>query len=145
MFDLGMLRLENRLARSRAFHEGWFRREYKEVEYSTDIAMLWRAKDQIMIHRNLKGRANLSTCTIAVETLRSALTSPFGVEDFLQETFWHNSAQAPDWLKQLGHSVVLVGEVYDGDATEASSKFFWCESRLDEQQVRILKTMPSYR
>jgi len=80
-----------------------------------------------------------------VETLRTRRTlTDETANRFLEKTFWHFQQEAPSWLNSLKKSIVLVGEVYDGEAPEGS-RFYYCESGLDEKEVRVLRDRPVYK
>lgn len=145
LFDLAMFRLQNDFFIGRDYDANWFQREYKGIEFSLDMAIFWPSRRLVMIHRDLKAKATLANCTIAVETLRNDLTSVIGVDGFIKKYFWHYDKEAPDWLREIGKAIVLVGEVYDPAASAGTSPFFYCESGLTEAEVRIVKERRVYR
>lgn len=148
LFDTAMFRLQSDFLAGRDYDIAWFKRQYKGIEFSLDIVMYWPSRDQIVIHRDIHAKADLSSCTIAIETLREDLTKGKGVmavNDFIKRYFWHYREPAPAWLFDLKKSIYLVGQVYDHNAIDEKSQFFWCESRLDQEEVRIVKGLRIYR
>ncbi len=145
MFDLAMFRLQNDFFMGRDYDENWFKRQYKGIEFKLDMAIFWPSRELVMIHRNINAKASLANCTIAIETLRDDLTSVVGIDGFVQKYFWHFKEELPPWLRDFKRSIYLVGEVYDPNATSTDSSFFYCESRLDEKEVHIVKERRIYK
>jgi hypothetical protein len=140
MFDLAMFRLQNDFFMNQEYDEALFRRQYKGIEFSLDIAFFWSSRELVKIHRNIQAKASLANCTLAIETLRSRLTLGGSNDSFIRKYFWHYKEELPPELREMEKSIYLVGEVFDLN----NSSFFYCESRLDEEEVKILKKRPAY-
>ncbi len=145
LFDLAMFRLQNDFFMGRDYDAAWFKRQYKGIEFTLDMVRFWPSKQWIMIHRDIHAKADLSNCTIAVETLRDDLLSTGGVDKFIQKYFWHFGQIPPQDVIELKQSIYLVGEVYDPNASSSKSQFLTCESRLDKSDVSIVRERRVYK
>jgi hypothetical protein len=146
VFDMGMARLQNDFFMGREYDVGWFKREYKGIEFQRDTAMYWPSKQRVMIHRQLYGAATPATCTIAIETLRNDLTIVKGSDEFVRDYFWHYRETPPSWVAELANSIFLIGDIYDPYTDQhGGPKNFVCESGLKEQEIRIIKERRAYQ
>lgn len=132
LFDLGMHKLEFTLDSHYEDTSSMFQKDHKNITFITDAAYYDTFKDTIEITRFVKGSSDLSTCTIAIQTLRKLLTKRIGgTIAFMGDHFWHaDMGVTPKELYDLDKHIYFKGHV-------AAKPTFECYSRLDEDKVNI--------
>jgi hypothetical protein len=129
LLDHGIFKIRNKIQMSFRDEEARISRRYKAIKYEADTVLTDRVSI-VKLQRRFYAQPNISTCAIAIETLKEHLFKP--VDNNLIKYFWHEGASsAPDWVLSMKQHIYLEGVIFDGH------EHINCHQRLDQDDINV--------